>query len=147
MRCTPRVSSWPIFGIFWQYPIIYYNNTTCSPESLEISSLISCKLVPRGCRPAVCLILAVNDVFLVLSGLVVSTAASELRGSKPQLVALMCGVGVFFPVLCGFFHSAPVSSTTTRLIFTPINRIWNKKGKSIIFVSAKTFIALPWHDC
>lgn len=65
----------------------------------------------RGRRLAVCSVFTIIDVHLMLSGLAVSTAASEQRGSglKTQLAALMCGVCVLFPVLCGFFQSAPVS--------------------------------------
>lgn len=61
---------------------------TGSPESLQTSPLITQKRAPRGHRPAACLILAANDVLSVLSGLAVSTAASELRGfwvRKPSL--------------------------------------------------------------
>lgn len=70
--------------------------------------------------------------------------SNGVLGSKPS--SFMCGVCVLFPGLCGFLQTAPVSSTTARLIFTPINRIWNQMGKSIIFASPKTFIALLWHD-
>lgn len=66
---------------------------TGSPESLRTSPLITQTRAPCGHRPAVCLILTVNDVLLVLSGLVVSTAASELRGSGFKNPA--CGLNVW----------------------------------------------------
>lgn len=69
--------------------------------------------------------------------------SNRVLGSKPS--SFVCGACVLFPGLCGFLQTAPVSSTTAPLILTPINRIWNKMGKSIIFVSPKTFIALHDH--